>query len=150
MPSIHLEKSIIVHRSMAEIPEFFNNPKSLTAWDVSVAKVALTCHGPLRVGYTFDTIGPARNGRPGKRSSYRVVKLEPQENDVELTNSKIFKRAVWGFRFDPIAEDTRITCSIDLRVKSRFFFIGWLLKLNKQALNTDLERLKKAIESYGE
>jgi len=91
---IHLGCSIVINKPLKDMPAFFGNPESLVAWDKSVAKVILTIEGPLRVGYTLDTIGPTKHGRPGKRSSYEVIRLERSANEVALLNSAIFRRAV--------------------------------------------------------
>ena len=145
--SSHLEASIVVSRSLETIPRFFDDPRSLTAWDKSVASVEVTCEGPVRVGYTFDTIGPPRGKQPGLRSSYRVIQLEPRVNRVELVRSAMFRKAVWSFEFEPVVQGTEITCGIDFELAPKYFLLWPLIRFNRRALRRDLTQLKRAMES---
>ena len=146
MLTFHLEESVLIGRKFCDFPPSFADPRSLAAWDTSVARVEITSDGPVRVGFTYDTIGPRKHGREGKRSSYRITRLEPRENSVELINSTVFRRAVWGFRFEDIPEGTLTTCTVDLEVKRRYFVVALMLRFNRRALVGDLRRLKRAIE----
>lgn len=143
---IHLEASIIVHKGFDEIPPVFRDPSSLTLWDRSVEKVEPTSDKAVGVGYTFDTIGPAKGGRKGLRSSYIITQFDRDINAVELVNSKLFKKAVWTFKFKSIEEGVEITCIIDMWLKWYYFFLSPLLKYNISAIERDLRQLKKAIE----
>lgn len=148
MLSFHLENSIFVNRALKDFPRFFSDPRSLAAWDPSVAHVEPTCDGPLRSGYTFDTIGPARNGKPGKRSSYRVITLEPELNQVELVASPVFRRAIWTFRYSSRPGGTLVVCGVEATVKALYFPLAVLLRFNRNALLGDLRRLKDAVEKH--
>ena len=148
MLAFHLESSVLIERSLEDFPPFFSDPRSLAAWDPSVASVELTSEGPLRAGYTFDTIGPARNGRPGKRSSYRVTRLEPEFNQVELVGSPAFSRAIWTFKYSKVPSGTSVVCIVDATVRPLYFPLAILLRFNRQALVGDLHRLKLAVEKY--
>lgn len=135
-----LSASIHIGLALDAIPAVFADPRSLVLWDRSVARVELTCEGPLRLGYTFDTLGPR-----GFRSSYRIIQLERYVNRVELVRARLFRWAVWRFEFKPAPVGTTICCSIDFELKRRYCLLGPLLRLARGALDQDLRRLKDAI-----
>ena len=116
-------------------------------WDRSVASVEVTSTGPLSAGSTFNTIGYARRKRKGQLSAYRIVHLERTFNQVELTNSRLFRKALWGIAFAPTPSGSEITCTIDLVTKRRYFFVVPMLWANKRAIQTDLGFLKEIIEN---
>ncbi len=146
MLSLHLESSILINRPFAEFPRSFSDPRSLAAWDASVAEVVPISEGPLRVGSTFETVAPAKPGHAGRRSSYRVVQFDERVNRVELINSKLFRSAVWTFTFADDPAGTRTTCAVDATVRPQYFFVALVLRLQKRALLGDLRRLKSAVE----
>jgi hypothetical protein len=147
MPSFHLAAEAMIDRPLEQVRAFFADVNSPVLWDRSVSKVESS--GPIAVGARFTTIGPSRGGREGKRSDYRVVAIDGDESKAALENSSIFKSAVWTLRLLEKDERTRVSCEIDMTMSWRHAPIGWLLALNKKALATDLQFLKRAIE-HGE
>jgi hypothetical protein len=56
---------------------FSTDPMAQKKWDRSVADVEVTSQSPFGAGSTFKTIGPARGGRSGIVTCYRVTEFEP-------------------------------------------------------------------------
>jgi hypothetical protein len=81
-------------------------------WDRSVADVEITSALPVGVGSTFKTVGPARGGRPGIITSYRIAEFEPVTHaTVEVLDSPTLRRAVWDFTFASTGTSTHIESS---------------------------------------
>jgi len=99
-------------------------------------------NGPLRVGSTFDTIGPHRGRRPGQRTSYQVTALGPTVNTVEILHHRLFEHAVSTFRFFPAGQRTKVACSVDLVAKRRYILIVPALGAARGSLLGDLGYLR--------
>ena len=149
MPRFHLAAGTMIDRPLDQVRAFFSDVNSPVLWDRSVSKVIAESNGPIAVGARFATIGPSRGGRQGKRSDYRVVAIDGDESKAALENSPIFRSAVWTLRLLARNEGTEVTCEIDMMTSWRHALIGLLLALNRKALATDLQFLKRAIE-HGE
>jgi Polyketide cyclase / dehydrase and lipid transport len=149
MPRFHLAAEALIDRPLDQVRAFFSDVNSPVLWDRSVSKVTAESNGPITVGAKFTTIGPSRGGREGKRSDYRVVAIDGDESKAALENSPIFRSAVWTLRLSAKDEGTKVTCEIDMTTSWRHAPIGWLLALNRKAISTDLQFLKRAIE-HGE
>jgi hypothetical protein len=147
MLSLHLESRVDVDTPLDRFPSYLKDPRSLPMWDRSVARVEITSTGPLSAGSTFNTIGYARGKKKGQISAYCIVHIERTFNQVELTNSRLFQKALWGVVFTPTTHGTEITCTIDLVTKRRYFFMVPMLRANKRAIRTDLGLLKEIIEN---
>ena len=149
MPRFRLAAEAMIDRPLDQVRAFFSDVNSPVLWDRSVSKVVVDSSGPIEVGTRFTTIGPSRGGREGKRSDYRVVALDGDESKAALENSPIFRSAVWTMRLSPRDDATMVTCEMDMTTRWRHAPIGMLLVLNRKAVATDLQFLKRAIE-HGE
>jgi hypothetical protein len=149
MPRCHLAAEAMIDRPLDQVRTFFSDVNSPVLWDRSVSKVIAHSPGPMAVGARFSTIGPSRGGREGKRSDYRVLAIDGDESKAALENSPIFRSAVWTLRLSARDGGTRVACEIDMTTRWRHAFLGLLLALNRKAIATDLQFLKRAIE-YGE
>jgi hypothetical protein len=148
---MHLESHIIVKETSKQVWDLFNNPYFLVKWDRSVEQIIPTSVKPTgAVGFTFDTIAPKKRGqKEGLRMSYRIIEHIPDyQTKIQLEQSNMFKEAIWTMRVEPMISGTLITCLADLKVKPKYFFMVPVLYLNKKALLTDLEYLKKAIGAH--
>jgi hypothetical protein len=78
---IHLESSIIVGRTVDRVWAFVMDPLSLTTWGRSMARFIVASPDLVGVGFTFDTLAPARRSDPhaaGARLSRRVTEFTPR------------------------------------------------------------------------
>lgn len=149
MPRFHLAAEAMIDRPLEHVRTFLSDVNSAVLWDRSVSKVTAESNGPIAVGSRFSTIGPSRGGREGKRSDYRVVAIDGDESKAALENSRIFKSAVWTLRLSAKDEGTEVACEIDMTTSWRHAPLGLLLAMNRTAIATDLQFLKRAIE-HGE
>jgi polyketide cyclase/dehydrase/lipid transport protein len=148
---MRLQSWILVGRAIDHIWAFFVDLPNLATWDRSVAQVIVTSSEPLGVGSTFETIAPSPRSDPqraGARLSYRITEVVPQQRfSVLLVDSPMFKRAVWTFVLEPVADGARITCLLDFALRPRY---SWLLPIllvtSRGALRRDLTALKQALE----
>lgn len=147
---LELRSSIVVNRRLEDFPADLADPRSLKHWDRSVAAVEVESPGPLRVGSTFATIGPARGRRPGIRSEYRVIELKASRNGVELLRHALFTAAIWTFDYAPRGGATLVSCSVDATLKRRWLFLLPALRRARTALAGDLGALKAFIEGSPE
>jgi hypothetical protein len=126
---------------------FFADPRNLARWDRSVAQVVMTRETPNGLGTAFDTIGPARAGKQGLKTSYEVVLIdEPRRADVEVTHSNLFSFARWRTELVPDAVGVWVICEIDCHLKGPWRAITPVLALTKGAILRDLGYLKDALE----
>lgn len=149
MPRFHLAAEVMIDRPLDQVRAFLCDPNSPVLWDRSVSKVTPESNGPIAVGARFTTIGPSRGGVEGKRSDYRVVAIDGDESKAALENSPIFRSAVWTLRLATQDGGTRVTCEIDMMTSWLYAPLGLLLALNRRAIATDLQFLRRAIE-HGE
>lgn len=144
---MRMTDSVFVKRDVAQVYRFFLDPQNLAKWDRSVADVVRTSEGPVEVGATFDTIGPASSGKAGLKTSYRVLRLEENRRmDVLVTSSNLFKDAVWEMAFEPREGGTLIRCATEFSLKLKYALFAPLLLLNKRAIARDLDYLRTEIE----
>jgi hypothetical protein len=149
MPRFHLAAEAMIDRPLDQVRAFFSDVNSPVLWDRSVSKVTVDTNGPIAIGTRFTTIGPSHGGREGKRSDYRVIAVDGDESKAALENSPIFRSAVWTMRLSAKNDGTKVICEIDMTTGWRHAPIGLLLALNRKAITTDLQFLKRAIE-HGE
>ncbi len=150
---MHLESHITVQQSAAQVWALLNDPFFLSKWDRSVAEVIPTSTDTTSaVGFTFDTVAPKKRGqKQALRMSYRITEVIPgYQAKILLEQSPMFKDAVWTMRAEPSGAGCLITCMVDLTLKSQYFFLWPVLKLNKKALFTDLQYLERAIRDHYE
>jgi hypothetical protein len=136
-----------VDRPIEAVRAFFADPDSLVRWDRSVVKTVAMSDGPVREGFCFHTIGPGGPGREGKISRYRIIELAEDGSSVELLDSPVFEAAVWTLRFEREASGTRIRCEMSGSMRRPYGPLGWLLRLNRRALEDDMHYLRRALEN---
>ena len=138
---MHLQSKTWVDKPVDQVTKFFYAPGSLEKWDRSVSSVipgAGTSPGP---GATFETISPS-----GMKMSYKVIEFDSDRSvKILLTNSKMFKKAVWHFQFDPENDGTVIACHVYFTLKPYYLFLYPVLYFNKKALARDLNFFKAAL-----
>ena len=138
---MHLKSEIIVPQHIEDVSKFFFEPSNLSKWDRSVAKV-IPASSIAGSENTFVTVAPA-----GMKMGYRVLELEyGKSTKILLTDSKMFREAIWHFEFAAVREGTKITCHIYFKPRLKYVFLSPILWLNKHALLRDLEFLKIALE----
>jgi hypothetical protein len=139
---MHLQSKIWVDQNIERVTGFFYDPASLPKWDRSVSEMIPTSQTSDSVGSTFDTIAPS-----GLKMSYKIIEFESSKRSVKilLTHSKMFKRAIWHFHFDPEKNGTQISCHIYFTPRFQYFFLYPVLYVNKNALLRDLNFLKVSL-----
>ena len=145
---MHLESTILVNKSEEQVWEFLNDITNLARWDHSVEKVIITSGDKKNpIGLTFDTIGPAKPGKTGLKTSYEVITYIPtKSSDAKVTHSNLFKQAVWKNKTEKGTNGTFITISVDFSLKHRFKLLYPIIYLRKGAIDRDMRFLKEAIE----
>src|SRR5436190_14819129 len=131
---MHLQSKLQVDYTIDQVTNFFYEPSSLAKWDRSVAQVIPASTSGTAVGSTFDTIAPS-----GMKMNYEIIEFDSERSvKIHLNNSKMFKRAVWHFQFDPIGTGTAIICHVYFTLRLLYIFLYPVLYFNKQALSRDL------------
>jgi len=139
---MHLQSKLKVDYTIEQVTKFFYEPSSLTKWDPSVAQLIPVSSSGVAVGSTFDTIAPS-----GMKMNYEVVEFDSERSvKIRLNNSKMFKKAVWHFQFDPVDTGTVVICHVYFTLRLPYFFLYPVLYFNKQALLRDLGYFKTALE----
>ena len=139
---MHLQSKLKVDYTIEQVTKFFYEPSSLTKWDRSVAQLIPVSSSGVAVGSTFDTIAPS-----GMKMNYEVIEFDSERSvKIRLNNSKMFKKAVWHFQFDPIDTGTVVICHVYFTLRLPYFFLYTVLYFNKQALLRDLGYFKTALE----
>jgi len=139
---MHLQSKLKVDYTIEQVTKFFYEPSSLTKWDRSVAQLIPVSSSGVAVGSTFDTIAPS-----GMKMNYEVIEFDSERSvKIRLNNSKMFKKAVWHFQFDPIDTGTVVICHVYFTLRLPYFFLYPVLYFNKQALLRDLGYFKTALE----
>ena len=140
---MHLQSKIWEDQDIEQVTKFFYDLTTLPKWDRSVAAVIPTSQTPGRVGATFETIAPS-----GMKMNYRVIEFDSDRRvKILLTNSRMFKRAVWQFRFDSEKDGTQISCHIYFTLRFQYLFLYPVLYFNRKALTRDLNFLKTALNN---
>ena len=142
---MHLESDIIVKESLADVIDFFYHPDSLAQWDRSVAEMIPKSQASSNSGATFNTIAPS-----GMKMTYEVIEMNPSGRSVKilLTESKMFRKAIWHFEFDPAPVGTRVTCHIYFSLRPLYLFLYPVLFFNKNALLRDLKFFQVALDNF--
>ena len=139
---MHLQSKLQVDYTIDKVTNFFYEPSSLEKWDRSVAQMIPASASGTAVGSTFDTIAPS-----GMKMNYEIIEFDSERSvKIQLNNSKMFKRAVRHFEFDPIGTGTVITCHVYFTLRLPYIFLYPVLYFNKQALSRDLGFFKTALE----
>ena len=139
---MHLQSKLQVDYTIDQVTNFFYEPSSLAKWDRSVAQMIPASTSGTAVGSTFDTIAPS-----GMKMNYEIIEFDSERSvKIQLNNSKMFKKAVWHFQFDPMGTGTAITCHVYFTLRLPYIFLYPVLYFNKQALSRDIGFFKTALE----
>ena len=139
---MHLQSKLQVDYTVDQVTNFFYHPSSLAKWDKSVAQMIPGSVSETVTGSTFDTIAPS-----GMKMNYEIIEFDSERSvKIKLNNSKMFKKAVWHFQFDPIGTKTEITCHVYFTTRLQFIFLYPVLYFNRSALLRDLGFLKTALD----
>jgi hypothetical protein len=143
-----LTVSITVPYSKEQVWEVFKDPFFVAKWDRSVQEVIPTSTGSIGVGYTLETIAPKRPGQEeGLRMSYRVIEYQPYHRaTILLEQSDMFHNAKWIVQVDDAPQGTLITQTMEADVRLKYFYLVTILLLNRQALVTDFEYMRAALD----
>lgn len=147
---MHLEQSILIHRTPEEVWAFLGSVTNIAKWDRGVERTRTTvATNENPVGLEFDTFAGAGESDKGKMS-YRIARVGENSCTVDLTsstgNARYFKQASWTFKTLPESEGTRLLCFVDFVTRPLYFFLAPLLYAKRSAISVDLEELKQAIE----
>jgi hypothetical protein len=151
---MRLSADVLVRRSPEAVAAFMGDIRNIPRWDRGVGGVRTAAGATSGAGYTFETLGTPGSaaGVEGGRMAYEVTEVGPQGSTVKLTstagNARYFKDAAWHFRLDPAPEGTRVTCIAVFSLRARYLFLAPVLYLMRGAIKTDLEYLRREIESY--
>jgi len=142
-----LEVRLTVPYSKEQLWELFMDPSFVAKWDRSVQEVIPTSTGPVGVGYTLETIAPKRPGQDeGLRMSYRIIEYQPYRVAILLEQSDMFHNAKWITQVDDAPQGSLITQTMEADVRLKYFYLVTILLLNRQALVTDMEYLRAALD----
>ena len=146
--NLHLEAKLTVPYSKAQVWHVLEDPLFLATWDRSVQEVIPTSTGPIDVGYTFETIAPKQSGQEeGLRMLYRIIEFEPNHHvTISLEQSEMFNNARWIVQVDDSPQGTLITHTMEAEVRFKYFYLVPVLLLNRQALITDMDYLRAALD----
>jgi hypothetical protein len=158
---MRLESSIAIHRSPEIVWAFLGDISNLPKWDRGVAQAVESQQTPAAArpagtAYEFHTETHANspgNAHHNGRMAYRIasVDTEAQRCVVDLTsrtgNARFFRRAQWMFHVTPTLSGSRVTCAVDFTLRPAYFFMAPVLYFTRSAIHSDLENLKRAIES---
>jgi hypothetical protein len=146
---MHLESQIVIHRQPADVWAFLGSIENVAKWDRGVVRTTATKVAAEGVGTEFSTF--ARADSDWGKMSYRVVEASPDHCKLQLTsrdgNARIFRSGCWTFRIEAHPEGTLVRCCVDFSLRLRYLFLAPLLYGKRSAVLTDLEFLKRAIES---
>lgn len=139
---MHLKSSIQVKQPIEKVLQFFYEPDSLAKWDRSVAEMIPVGNDSTKEGATFQTIAPS-----GMKMDYEVIEMN-NDRDVKilLKNSKMFKKAIWQFQFDPAVKGTNVICHVYFSLRPLYYFLYPVLFFNKNALLRDLNFFRNALD----
>ncbi len=147
---MHLETCILIHREPAEVWSYLGDLSNVPKWDRGVESVRQISQNSPTVGLEFETL--ARRGPQQGRMAYRITDADPELGcTIALTNSdgngRYFKHAQWRFQVHPDPQGSRVTCTVDFKVRLRYFFLAPILFSMRRAIHRDLESLKAALEA---
>jgi Polyketide cyclase / dehydrase and lipid transport. len=146
---MHLESQIVIHREPSDVWKFLGSVENIATWDRGVVRTTTTKATPGGVGTAFSTF--ARADSDWGKMSYRIAESGPDYCKVQLTsrdgNARFVKDGCWIFRTEPHPEGTLVKCCVEFSLKLRYLFLAPLLWLSRSRMFTDLELLKRAVES---
>lgn len=141
---MRLQLKLQVDYSVEEVTNFFYEPSSLAKWDKSVVEMIPVSSPGMPFGSTFDTIAPS-----GMRMHYRIIEFDSGKSvKIALLHSKMFKKAVWRFQFNPLQERTEIICSVCFSLRLPYLFLYPVLYFCRPALLRDLRFFEEALGNY--
>jgi len=137
---------------------YLGDVSNVAQWDRGVAATEATSPAAPGVGFEFDTLA-LRNGKPAEngwgKMSYRITQIDPVNGcTVQLTsntgNARYFKSAAWRFRVEAESGGSRVFCTAEFTLRWQYVLLAPVLYGMKNAIRTDLEQLKRVLESPGD
>lgn len=137
--------SITVPHSIDQAFNYLSDPYNSNKWDRSIQSVDLPGGAFSGVGTIVNTVAPS-----GMKQSFMVTEFSPPTSfKFRLLKSPMFKLAELIFLFEETEGHVKITHIIELRFRFRALFLyPVLLFINKKALGTDMEYLRKGLDEF--
>ena len=141
---MRVERSILVHCPPEEVFTFLTRVENAGQWQGGTVETRLTSTGPVGIGSTMMHVGKFLGRRiegtsqvydyePNRSFAYRTVRGLP----VDIR-----------YRFEPVAEGTRLTAIYGGEPGNFFRLAGPLVeRATAKTLEGDLGRLKKVLEA---
>jgi hypothetical protein len=155
---VRLDAKVFVARSAADVWAYLGEVSNVAQWDRGVAATETTSATAPGMGFEFDTLA-LRNGKPAVngwgKMSYRITEIDPVNGcTVQLTsksgNARYFKSAAWRFRVEDESGGSKVFCAAEFTLRWRYLFLAPVFYRMKIAIRSDLERLKRVLETPGE
>jgi len=136
---------------------YLGEVSNVAQWDRGVAATEITSTTAQGVGLEFDTLA-LRNGKPAQdgwgKMSYRISEIDPVNGcAVQLTsktgNARYFKSAAWRFRVESETGGSRIICTAEFKLRWQYLLLAPVFYGMRKAIRTDLEQLKRVLETPG-
>jgi Polyketide cyclase / dehydrase and lipid transport len=151
---MRLESSIVIHRMTEDVWNFLWDINNVAKWDRGVSCVKQTSHGPVGIGFEFETIGHphfVEDTKPWGQMSYRIIDMDSRGRcTVQLTsstgNARYFKQARWNFLAEPVQGGTKLTCSAEFALRPRYIILAPILYVMRGAIHRDLKELRRVLE----
>lgn len=138
-----MTSSILVKSSLERAWRFLADETNAPRWDRSVARADLLSPPPLRVGSIVQTTAPS-----GTKQEFRVDEISaPHVLRFSLLRSAWFRTADLTFTLAPADDAVCITHEIAVTFRFPWTILAPVLALlNRRALATDLDSLRRAID----
>ena len=154
---MRLEANVFVARSAADVWAYLGDVSNVAQWDRGVAATEASSATAPGVGFEFNTLA-LHNGKAAEngwgKMSYRITEIDPVNGcTVQLTskagNARYFKSAAWRFRVEAEPGGSRVFCAAEFTLRWRYLILAPVLYGMKRAIRTDLEQLKRVLETPG-
>ncbi|MBB4685875.1 SRPBCC family protein [Amycolatopsis jiangsuensis] len=130
----------VVDQGIDQVWSFLSDPATAPRWDRSIAEVIPHSTGAPGVGWEATTVSP-----DGKRQRFRISHYRPPTGFAfVLLESSMFRYAELRFQLEPMTPGTRITHTIDLRLRNPLLK-PILRAVSRRALARDFEALTAAL-----
>jgi len=107
-----------------------------------------TTKGSVRLGYTFDTIGPCKTWFNQRRyaTHYEIIEFEPRKQvKIALKDSRPSRKqsGKWSLKLHP--EGTQVACHVVFTPWLRYLFLVPLMWVNRRAIFPRLRLFKRRV-----
>lgn len=144
---MHFEAEVIIHRPVAEVFAFLSDIDQIPLWVAEMEEIRPTSPGSVAVGSTFD--GDAHFLGRRLTSGHVVTAYEPERLFAYRASGGPLPGTL-SYRFEPVAEGTRVTVGAEVEPGGAFRLAGPLLRrAGRRMYGRSLERLKGIVEGEG-